>query len=86
MDRLTRHQVLPDSVIRERIKQRMFRFMYEHDDLDFLDVMAQLIQYLWNAGKHASRESNSLDQVVDNFLKKFDHKERNIERYKSNVT
>lgn len=73
MNRMTRHQVLPPNVVRERVKQRLFRFMYEHDDIDFLDVVAQLLQYITETGEYGVTSMSTLDCTVDKFLEKIEH-------------
>lgn len=75
MNRVTRHQVLPPNIVRERVKQRLFRFMYEHDDIDFLEVVARLLQYITESNEHGVGSVATLDSTVDAFLLKLDHDE-----------
>lgn len=73
MNRITQHQVLPLSVVHERVKQRLFRFLYEHNDRDFLDVVASLLEYLTiDSDYHGLNGASKLDVIVDKFLMKYD--------------
>lgn len=66
MNRITKHQVLPISVVHERVKQRLFRFMYENNDRDFLDVVALLLEHFTSDGNYT--HISALDEQVDVFL------------------
>lgn len=76
MNRITEHQVLPKKVVHERIKQRLFRFLYEHDDIEFLDVVAALMEDMAINNCRGSATLYNLDLFVDNFLKKYDLNDR----------
>lgn len=69
MNRITRHQVLPPNVVRERVKHMLFTYMYEHNDVDFLDVVAKLLQYITESDEHGIGSVCTLDCTVDKFLK-----------------
>lgn len=68
MNRITKHQVLPKSVVHERIKQRLFRFMYEHSDRDFLDIVTLLLEFITESRNQDAVHTGGLDEVVDTFL------------------
>ena len=69
MNRLTKHQVLPALVVRERMKQRLFRFIYEHNDRDFLDVISLLLEHIVECNDTAI---GGLDERISRFLDTFD--------------
>lgn len=77
MNRITEHQVLPKKVVHERIKQRLFRFLYEHNDIEFLDVIASLVEDVTiNNDWHGSSALSRLDLYVDQYLRKYDLNDR----------
>ncbi len=73
MNRVTRNQVLPRNIVHERIKHRLFRFMYEHNDRDFLDVATLLLEHITECDNHGPASISQLDQVVDKFLNELDN-------------
>ncbi|NJO62367.1 MAG: hypothetical protein HC836_30330 [Richelia sp. RM2_1_2] len=73
MNRVTKHQVLPINIIHEKVKQRLFRFMYEHSDRDFLDVVASLLEHMTIDKDFSGAAGRSnLDVIIDDYLKKYD--------------